>query len=109
MSVNEGEKPVADKKFEVLDGSSSGTSRTYIFGDEDHTLGNSLRHVLMQRRVHRTSLSCHTQLIARPTTRSADTSFCGYSVPHPSEPKMHIRLQTHGERHSVAPALALTR
>ena len=51
MSVNEGEKPVADKKFEVLDGSSSGTSRTYIFGDEDHTLGNSLRHVLMQRRV----------------------------------------------------------
>ena len=108
MSVNEGEKPVADKKFEVLDGSSE-TSRTYIFGDEDHTLGNSLRHVLMQRRVHRTSLSCHTQLIARPTTRSADTSFCGYSVPHPSEPKMHIRLQTHGERHSVAPALALTR
>ena len=50
MSVNEGEKPVADKKFEVLDGSSE-TSRTYIFGDEDHTLGNSLRHVLMQRRV----------------------------------------------------------
>lgn len=27
---------------------------------------------------------------------SPDTSFCGYSVPHPSEPKMHVRLQTTG-------------
>lgn len=27
-------------------------SRTFVFGDEDHTLGNSLRHVLMGRRVH---------------------------------------------------------
>lgn len=24
-------------------------SRTFVFGDEDHTLGNSLRHVLMGR------------------------------------------------------------
>ena len=24
------------------------TSKTFVFGDEDHTLGNSLRHVLMQ-------------------------------------------------------------
>ncbi len=23
-----------------------------------------------------------------------ETSFCGYSVPHPSEPKMNVRLQT---------------
>jgi len=44
-----------------------------VFGDEDHTLGNSLRHVLMGRK---------------------ETRFCGYSVPHPSEPKMNIRLQT---------------
>ncbi|CAM9423763.1 unnamed protein product, partial [Chrysoparadoxa australica] len=43
---------------------------------QDHTLGNSLRHVLMQNK---------------------QTDFCGYSVPHPSEPKMNIRLQTHGE------------
>jgi DNA-directed RNA polymerase subunit L len=25
------------------------TSRTFVFGDEDHTLGNALRHVLMCR------------------------------------------------------------
>jgi hypothetical protein len=24
-------------------------SRTFVFGDEDHTLGNALRHVLMCR------------------------------------------------------------
>jgi DNA-directed RNA polymerase I and III subunit RPAC2 len=23
-----------------------------------------------------------------------ETNFCGYSVPHPSEPKMNVRLQT---------------
>lgn len=26
--------------------------------------------------------------------RSPDVDFCGYTIPHPSEPKMHIRLQT---------------
>lgn len=48
-------------------------SKTYVFHDEDHTLGNSLRHVLM---------------------RDPDTQFCGYTVPHPSELFMHIRLQS---------------
>ena len=43
-------------------------------GNEDHTLGNVLRQVLMQR---------------------PEVDFCGYSVPHQSEPKMNIRLQTH--------------
>ena len=50
------------------------TSKTFIFGNEDHTLGNSLRHVLMQ---------------------NPQVEFCGYSVPHPYEPKMNVRLQTH--------------
>lgn len=44
--------------------------------DEDHTLGNALRHVLMQNK---------------------EVDFCGYSVPHPSEPKMNLRLQTTGK------------
>ena len=25
---------------------------------------------------------------------SPDTQFCGYTIPHPSEPKMNMRLQT---------------
>lgn len=40
---------------------------------QDHTLGNALRHILIQR---------------------VETDFCGYSVPHPYEPKMNVRLQT---------------
>ena len=50
-------------------------ARTYVFRGEDHTLGNALRHVLM---------------------RQKDVEFCGYSVPHPSEPFVHVRLQTTG-------------
>lgn len=52
------------------------TERIINVGDEDHTLGNALRHIIIQKSV---------------------TEFCGYSVPHPYEPKMNIRLQTHKE------------
>ena len=48
-------------------------SKTFVLYDEDHTLGNSLRHVIM---------------------RDASTDFCGYTVPHPSEPYLHLRVQT---------------
>ena len=48
-------------------------SATFIFGNENHTLGNPLRHIVMQQ---------------------PETSFCGYSVPHPYEPKMNLRIQT---------------
>lgn len=27
---------------------------------------------------------------------SPDVEFCGYTMPHPSEPKMHLRIQTWG-------------
>lgn len=57
--------------FSVMDGSDD-LNATFVFGNEDHTLGNSLRHVLMQRE---------------------EVDFCGYSVPHPYEPKMNLRLQ----------------
>jgi DNA-directed RNA polymerase I and III subunit RPAC2 len=48
-------------------------SKSYSLLDEDHTLGNALRHVMMQ---------------------DPNTEFCGYTIPHPSEPILHIRLQT---------------
>lgn len=28
--------------------------------------------------------------------RQNETDFCGYSVPHPYEPKMNLRVQSHG-------------
>lgn len=33
-----------------------------------------------------------------PGGHRKETAFCGYSVPHPSEPKMNLRLQTCGGR-----------
>ena len=72
MSVNDHRTAPTSELFSVQAGSSD-TSATFIFGNEDHTLGNALRHILIQR---------------------PETDFCGYSVPHPYEPKMHIRLQT---------------
>jgi len=73
-SVNDMRVPPASEIMEVQ--GSDELSKTFIFGNEDHTLGNSLRHVLMQ---------------------SPKVDFCGYSVPHPYEPKMNMRLQTRRE------------
>ena len=74
MSVNDQPRAVTDDQFEVLHGESP-NGATFIFGNEDHTLGNVLRQVLMRR---------------------PETEFCGYSVPHPYDPKMNVRLQTDG-------------
>jgi DNA-directed RNA polymerase I and III subunit RPAC2 len=68
MSVNDlRREPTADL-FEVKQGSTP-NSATFIFGNEDHTLGNPLRYILMQR---------------------TETDFCGYSVPHPYERKLRL-------------------
>ncbi|KAI9017643.1 putative DNA-directed RNA polymerase [Gaertneriomyces semiglobifer] len=48
---------------------------TFCLTDEDHTLGNSLRYIIM---------------------KNPAVNFCGYSIPHPSEFKVHIRIQTNG-------------
>ena len=71
MSVNEVKLKKAAEAF-VVRGSGPPTSRTFCIGDEDHTLGNSLRHVLI---------------------RNSSVGFAGYSVPHPSEPVVQIRVQ----------------
>lgn len=75
MSVNDHRTLPTTEIFEVKQGPSEYSS-TFIFGNEDHTLGNSLRYVLLQR---------------------PETQFCGYTVPHPYEPKMNIRLQSYPE------------
>jgi DNA-directed RNA polymerase I and III subunit RPAC2 len=72
MSVNEVKIKPATIQFE-LRGTGPPTSRTFVIGDEDHTLGNALRHVLIN---------------------DARVDFAGYCVPHPSEPVVHIRVQT---------------
>uniref|UniRef100_A0A7S1AS06 DNA-directed RNA polymerases I and III subunit RPAC2 n=1 Tax=Noctiluca scintillans TaxID=2966 RepID=A0A7S1AS06_NOCSC len=45
---------------------------TYQFKGEDHTLGNTVRYMLM---------------------KNPDVEFAGYTIPHPSEPFMNVRVQ----------------
>nr|ACO10806.1 DNA-directed RNA polymerases I and III subunit RPAC2 [Caligus rogercresseyi] len=55
------------------DGESGESCRTFIFKGENHTLGNALRSVILQ---------------------NPDVLFCGYSIPHPAEDQMPLRIQT---------------
>ena len=71
MSVNEVKVKEATVAFQVR-GTGSPSSRTFAIGNEDHTLGNCLRHVLVQ---------------------NSKVGFAGYSVPHPAEPIVHVRVQ----------------
>ena len=58
---------------------------TYTFTNEDHTLGNCLRSIL---------------------TNNPDVEMAGYSIVHPSENRMNIRIQ--GQNCDAAMASALT-
>jgi DNA-directed RNA polymerase I and III subunit RPAC2 len=82
MSVNE----VKLKRAEplVIRGAGPPTSRTFAIGNEDHTLGNALRHVLI---------------------KDPRVEFAGYSVPHPSEAVVQIRVQTVDESTTAVQAL----
>ncbi|KAK4887583.1 hypothetical protein RN001_003854 [Aquatica leii] len=52
-------------------------SKTFVFHDEGHTMGNALRYVI---------------------SSYDDVEFCGYTVPHPAESKMHLRIQMRNGR-----------
>ena len=78
-AVNDFRQERAVEEFQVEEGQDENSS-TFIFGNEDHTFGNPLRHILMQ---------------------NSHTDFCGYSVPHPYEPRLNLRLQTKGNRSSI--------
>ena len=65
---------VGATKLEV-DRGADASSSTFTLHNEDHTVGNALRYIL---------------------NKNPEVSFVGYSVPHPSEPKMNVRLQTVG-------------
>ncbi|KAH9828303.1 DNA-directed RNA polymerase I and III 14 KDA polypeptide [Teratosphaeria destructans] len=60
------------QRLRLLPGSTD-TAASFEFEREDHTLGNALRYML---------------------TKNPDVEFCGYSIPHPSEAKMNLRIQT---------------
>ncbi|XP_071480449.1 DNA-directed RNA polymerases I and III subunit RPAC2-like [Diadema setosum] len=57
------------------------TSVTFVMHGEDHTLGNALRYIIM---------------------KDPDVDFCGYSVPHPTENRINLRIQTKGSPAAAA-------
>ena len=84
-------------------------STTFVMREEDHTLGNAIRYALNQKYVVDTySILCvvlnfflfHTNFTF--PFGSPDVTFCGYSVPHPLENKMHVHIQTKGDCFIVA-------
>ncbi|XP_035263961.1 DNA-directed RNA polymerases I and III subunit RPAC2 [Anguilla anguilla] len=76
---------VEDKKavLEMVqaDGADEGCV-TFVLHEEDHTLGNALRYVVM---------------------KNPNVEFCGYSITHPSESKINFRIQTRGGLPAVEP------
>ncbi|ANZ75445.1 BA75_03109T0 [Komagataella pastoris] len=82
MDVDEVEQDVEEdaevqsNKITLLPGASEdGTAASFQILDEDHTLGNSLRYIII---------------------KNPEVEYCGYSIPHPSEAKLNIRIQTYG-------------
>lgn len=61
------------QRIRVLPGASD-TAASFQFDEEDHTLGNALRFMIM---------------------KNPEVELCGYSIPHPSEAKMNLRIQTY--------------
>ncbi|KAL3094883.1 hypothetical protein niasHT_021459 [Heterodera trifolii] len=67
---------VAPQKVELLnieDYKKDRTMITAILYEEDHTVGNALKHIICQM---------------------PGVEFCGYNVPHPLEDKILVRIQT---------------
>ncbi|AET40177.1 DNA-directed RNA polymerase core subunit RPC19 Ecym_5423 [Eremothecium cymbalariae DBVPG len=60
--------------------SEDGTCASFQISDEDHTLGNALRYIIM---------------------KNPEVEFCGYSIPHPSETVLNLRIQTYGKMTAV--------
>ncbi|KAK1149892.1 RNA polymerase subunit AC19 [Aspergillus melleus] len=62
-----------EKRIVVLPGATE-TAASFQFEGEGHTLGNALRYAIM---------------------KNPKVEFCGYTIPHPSETKMNLRIQTY--------------
>ncbi|KAK1998278.1 RBP11-like subunits of RNA polymerase [Colletotrichum falcatum] len=69
----EEEEQEEPQRVKILPGSTD-TAASFEFIDEGHTLGNALRYIIM---------------------KNPDVEFCAYAIPHPSEAKMNLRIQTY--------------
>ena len=74
----EEEEELDREKIKILPQATSedGTCASFQISNEDHTLGNALRYMIM---------------------KNPEVEFCGYSIPHPSEDFLNLRIQTYGD------------
>jgi DNA-directed RNA polymerase II subunit RPB11 len=61
------------QKVEYISDENIVNAGTFVFQDEDHTLGNTVRHYLC---------------------KNPEVKFAGYKIPHPLENKMILKIQT---------------
>ncbi|ONH68609.1 DNA-directed RNA polymerases I and III subunit RPAC2 [Cyberlindnera fabianii] len=76
VSMQDEQEDLDTEKIKILPGATEdGAAASFQVTEEDHTLGNALRYIIM---------------------KNPEVEFCGYSIPHPSEAKLNIRIQTYG-------------
>ncbi|KAH7170527.1 DNA-directed RNA polymerase [Dactylonectria macrodidyma] len=86
----EEEEDIEPQRVKILPGSTD-TAASFEFIDEGHTLGNALRYIVMKKYALTEAFETRRRLMIP----SPDVEFCAYSIPHPSETKMNIRIQTY--------------
>ncbi|CAK7563833.1 MAG: RNA polymerase subunit AC19 [Sporothrix epigloea] len=69
----EEEEEEETQRVRLLPGSTP-SAASFEFLEENHTMGNALRFIIM---------------------KNPNVEFCAYAIPHPSEAKMNIRIQTY--------------
>ncbi|BAE61840.1 DNA-directed RNA polymerase [Aspergillus flavus] len=85
----EQEDVLEEKRIIVLPGATE-TAASFQFEGEGHTLGNALRYAIMKK--------CVLLFIVSVVDI---VEFCGYTIPHPSETKMNLRIQTYDTTNAV--------
>ena len=68
--------PAEEGIVSLADAAMSVYEKTFTLKDEDHTMGNAVRYML---------------------NKNPQVSLAGYSVPHPMEKSVNVRVQTTGE------------
>lgn len=69
-----GEETNPTSRFRILNQQDRGRCATFEFLEEDHTLGNALRHMIL---------------------KNPNVKFCGYALPHPNERKINFQIQVY--------------
>ncbi|KAI1274786.1 DNA-directed RNA polymerase [Xylaria sp. FL0933] len=95
LGDEEEEEAEEPQRVRILPGSTS-TAASFEFLKEGHTLGNALRFIIMKKYVNEKSYMVLSACVrADPGQFSPDVEFCAYAIPHPSEEKMNLRIQTY--------------